>query len=132
MNVCICGCGIEIPEIGSSGKPLLYKHGHNTRGISNIIGGSKHPHWKGGKIIHNKYIYIWVPDHPNCDSRGYVREHRLVMEKYIGRKLESSEVVHHKNGIKNDNRIENLELFSSNGKHMKNHERNRDIYGKFI
>lgn len=67
--------------------------------------------WKGGRnIIRGGYVEIYCPNHPFARGGKYVREHRLIMENYLGRYLERWEVVHHINGIKDDNRIENLEL----------------------
>ena len=75
--------------------------------------GKKHPSWKGGRnVIRNGYIEIYMPNHPAARGGKYVREHRLVMEKHLGRYLLPSEQVHHKNGIKDDNRLENLELMT--------------------
>lgn len=58
----------------------------------------------------NEYNYARVPDHPKSDKYGNVLAHRVIMENYIGRLLKEDECVHHKNGDKKDNRIENLEL----------------------
>lgn len=67
--------------------------------------------WKGGRLKSNGgYIKVFKPEHPNAHKKGYVMEHRLVMEEKLGRFLRREEEVHHRNGIKDDNRIENLEV----------------------
>lgn len=71
---------------------------------------------KGG-IGHKKsrkdgYNYIYFPDHPKSTKDGYIMEHILVMECNIGRWLKEDEIVHHKNHIRDDNRIENLQLMT--------------------
>ena len=62
---------------------------------------------------HDGYISLRIPDHPNADSGGYVLEHRYVMEQHLGRYLSSTEIVHHKDGNKSNNSIENLELLDN-------------------
>lgn len=71
--------------------------------------GKDHPRWKGGRRILDGYIYLYAPDHPAAHHQ-VVQEHRLVMEKHLGRFLTSDELVHHKDGNKQNNAIENLEL----------------------
>jgi len=88
--------------------------------------GKKHGMWKGGKIKHDRgYLFIYSSNHPFRNKRNYVFEHRLVMEKKLKRFLGPTEVIHHINGIKIDNRIENLQLFNNQSEHIKLHLKNR-------
>jgi hypothetical protein len=68
---------------------------------------------KHGDGAFNKdgYRIIFVPGHPNAHPNGTISEHRYVMAQHIGRPLRPGENVHHKNGVRTDNRIENLELW---------------------
>jgi hypothetical protein len=66
-----------------------------------------------------------MPDHPWADLKGYVFEHRFVMEQMIGRYLKPLEVVHHNNGVVKDNRPDNLRLFANQGAHARFHAEER-------
>lgn len=68
------------------------------------------PTYKGGVIKHGLYLQERAPDHPKANIKGYVLQHRLVMERHIGRMLEDWEKVHHRNGVKDQNDIDNLEI----------------------
>ncbi len=89
--------------------------------------GSKCNFWRGGKakLMKHIYVYICAKEHPHCNKAGYVREHRLVMEKHLGRYLRPEETIHHINENIHDNRIKNLMLFSTKGEHIKYHIRLR-------
>jgi len=93
--------------------------------------GEKNPAWKGGTRLALGYRFLLCSEHPNANNRGYVQEHRLVMEKKLGRLLTREERVHHKNGVKTDNRIENLELLPSQSEHIKIHMSNGDMNLKY-
>jgi len=109
--------GLSSPEIGSMlgfTQSAISKAGKKN-GIK--ITDTFH---KGYVVTDSGYKMIRVPDHPYCDKKGYVREHRLVMEEYLGRILDPYELVHHINRDRGDNRIENLELVLS-AEHAKHH-----------
>jgi hypothetical protein len=76
-------------------------------------GGEHTRGWKGGRrAMQNGYIVLHRPDHPNVMSDGYVLEHVVVMSAFLERPLQKGETVHHRNGRRDDNRIENLELWT--------------------
>jgi endogenous inhibitor of DNA gyrase (YacG/DUF329 family) len=72
----------------------------------------KKPNGSGHKEPHG-YIYITKMRHPNSTKSGRIYEHTFVMSNHLGRPLTKGENVHHKNGIRDDNRIENLELWTT-------------------
>lgn len=67
------------------------------------------------------YVVIWFYRHPEMGTCR-ITEHRYVMQQHLGRRLTHQEVVHHKNGDRSDNRLENLELMSA-GSHIRHHHR---------
>lgn len=85
------------------------------------VGMENNGYWRGGKSKANGYILIYRPDHPACNCTGYIFEHRLIMEESIGRYLTGTEIIHHINGIRDDNRIENLQMVTSS-EHTKIHK----------
>lgn len=106
-------------------KEFIYKKSENRSGkfcsyrCSSLFMNSKnHPCWKGGRKI-SGYGYVLIHKRFGDKKYPYYLEHRIIIEKFIGRKLKRTEVVHHKNGIKTDNNIKNLMVFKNNGIHRK-------------
>jgi hypothetical protein len=96
--------------------------------------GAKNGRWKGG-ILRRKDGYILVRIGTiSKDAKGarYMLQHRIIMEEKLGRKLLRTEIVHHKNGNKSDNRIKNLEVITQS-QHAAEHysERIKNNKGQF-
>lgn len=92
---------------------------------------SSHPNWNGGRYKTSEgYILAHAPDnHPYKNPSGLVFEHRLIMEDNLGRFLTKIEEVHHINRKREDNRIENLQLFPDKSSHIKLHVREFEKFG---
>ena len=128
-GICECGCGQKTtisPQTSARegikrGQPRRFCFGHqNRRFIKN------HSHKsKPNQFYHSGYVYVLAPnDHPNPTFNRYIKRSRLVVEKHLGRYLSHDEQVHHTNEIRDDDRIENLEVVSL-GQHNTLHKKRR-------
>ena len=108
MWVCKCDCG-KIKVVGGrhlrDGKTKSC--GCYRSDLSKSRVGENHPSWKGGTRDPSGYVRL------SMGHRSYILEHRYIMETHLERKLLPNETVHHINGVKDDNRLENLELWVS-------------------
>lgn len=111
LVLCLCDCG----------NYTTLEHSNILSGGTKSCGclrrdrpkGKDHPGWKGGRNLDKQgYVRLHMPEHPNAyASDRTVLEHVYVMSTFLGRPLRPGENVHHKNGIRDDNRLENLELW---------------------
>lgn len=123
-GLCQCGCGQTTPIAKYNnakagvfrGFPTRYLTGHQSRGRKR--GEGRYTNGLG-------YVLLRMPEHPQA-QKGYVLEHRWVMEQKLGRPLTSADQVHHVNHIKTDNRPENLELVDRH-EHGRKHGRPKGI-----
>lgn len=109
-----------VGTVGKEVKKFLRRNGVTKDFPKNPHTEERHYAWKGRLIDKDGYVLIHQKGHPNARKHThYVFEHRLVMEEALGRILLPTEVVHHKDGNKQNNSIENLQLFDCNGNHLR-------------
>lgn len=87
-----------------------------TRIKNKVAVGKKNPNWKGGKRILRKHLYVHI------DNGYYLYEHRRILQKHLGRKLKSNEIVHHIDGNPLNNSLKNLKLMTRSS-HSKLHQK---------
>ncbi len=128
MKTCIIdGCGRKFLARGyCSAHYIRIRKGKDMSRPVGVKYGHYNPKWRGGTCrMPDGRVLIYSPNHPHPGVAGvYVLRYRLVMEKHLGRYLEIDEIVHHKNGIVDDDRVENL-LVMSQSEHAKMHDASR-------
>lgn len=126
MNRTCRNCGREFRV---KVAPVTVRRGHGwycskSCGATAVKLGKPSRNWRGGKTrTSSGHVIVYQPDHPDARAGGRVLEHRLVMERILGRRLRREEVVHHINGNPADNRHANLQLLDSQSAHMRVHHR---------
>lgn len=110
-----CGCEFWVyPSLVKDGRGRFCSYSCRSKSLKNA--------YIRGRFMHSGYVILTgMHDHPNANSRGRIQQHRLVMSLHLGRPLEPGEIVHHKNGDKQDNRIENLEVMRQSD-HLRHHK----------
>lgn len=108
MRYCKCGCGKKVSGFNYKLHRIVeYIRGHNPMDYSKFPRGVNHGLYKGGWVGKNGYRYILIYENNRRKQR---LEHRYLIEQNIGRKLRKDEHIDHINGIKTDNRLENLRI----------------------
>lgn len=102
-------CGIEFfTRSRKDYRPMKFCSKKCTRHLTRL------KHFKIGAVIkRHGHLKILLPNHPEADSQGRVWVHRIKVEKSIGRRLKEGEVVHHKDGNKENNNIKNLQIMTA-------------------
>ncbi len=137
---CLCGCGkktsirrgkpcnyiknhhrVKRKPCDYCGTPFIFHIGKREKFCSHKCAWASRPK---RVVSTNGYIYVQALNHPRANNSGkYVFEHILTMEKHLGRFLSYDEIVHHKNGERQDNRLENLEI-TTRSEHNRHHNKN--------
>ncbi len=111
VEECICSyCGTEYMCSVRHGKKAVKpkKRACSDKCRGRLYSGENNQNWTGNrKVKQSGHILIYSPAHPSAHHNQFA-EHRLVMEKHLGRYLKKEEIIHHINGVKDDNRLENL------------------------
>lgn len=117
------GCADPVKTAGWCNKHYLRFRSGSMDENGKPLDKQRYWHNKGYRTYMRGYRKVMAAEgHPYADKDGYVLEHRLVMETILGRYLEPGEVVHHINGVRDDNRPENLQLRASRADHGHGHE----------
>ena len=113
-------------SLAKKGKPCNFIKTKFKAGDKRIVGKNNH-NWNGGQYFHSLGYVV-----KRIAINKYKLEHRLIIEKYLGRPLKSSEDVHHINGIKTDNRIKNLMAFNGRSSHRRYECGNKEVFAHEI